>query len=134
MTTYTPSTLSLRRAVAARIDEALSRDIEHASTLSLRRAVAARGAVAGRSARADGVATPRSELLRRVLGCLGDHPHDDTIDRVTRRLGLVSADAVEAALTALEHDSLVTRAGDHWQLTRHGWAVSRAADAHSDNG
>ena len=49
MLTYTPSTLSLRRAVAARIDEALSRDIEHASTLSLRRAVAARGAVAGRS-------------------------------------------------------------------------------------
>ena len=48
------------------------------------------------------VATPRSELLRRVLGCLGDHPHDDTIDRVTRRLGLVRADAVEAALTALD--------------------------------
>ena len=73
-------------------------------------------------------ATPRSELLRRVLGCLGSHPHDDTIDRVTRRLGLVSADAVEAALTALEQESLVVRAGDHWQLTLDGWAVSRAAD------
>jgi predicted transcriptional regulator len=80
------------------------------------------------------VATPRSELLRRVLGCLGDHPHDDTIDRVTRRLGLVSADAVEAALTALEQESLVARAGDHWQLTDDGWAVSRAADADSDSG
>ena len=80
------------------------------------------------------VATPRSELLRRVLGCLGDHPHDDTIDRITRRLGLVSADAVEAALTALEQESLVTRASDHWQLTHRGWAVSRAADADSDSG
>jgi hypothetical protein len=72
------------------------------------------------------MATPRSELLRRVLGCLGDHPHDDTIDRVARRLGLVSADAVKAALTALERESLVARAGDHWQLTDDGWAVSRA--------
>jgi hypothetical protein len=80
------------------------------------------------------VATPRSELLRRVLGCLGDHPHDDTIDRVTWRLGLVSADAVEAALTALEQESLVTRASDHWQLTHRGWALSRAADADSDSG
>jgi predicted transcriptional regulator len=69
-----------------------------------------------------------------VLGCLGDHPHDNTIDRVTRRLGLVSADAVEAALIALEQESLVARAGDHWQLTRDGWAVSRAADADSDSG
>ena len=79
------------------------------------------------------VATPRSELVRRVLGCLGNHPHDDTIDGVTRRLGLVSADAVEAALTALEQESLVARAGDHWQLTLDGWAVSRAADADSDS-
>jgi hypothetical protein len=69
-----------------------------------------------------------------VLGCLSDHPHDDTIDRVTRRLGLVSADVVEAALTALEQESLVMRAGDHWQLTHQGWAVSRAADADSDSG
>jgi DNA-binding IclR family transcriptional regulator len=80
------------------------------------------------------VSTPRSDLLRRVLDCLGDHPHDNTIDRVARRLGLVSADAVEAALTALEQETLVTRAGDHWQLTHHGWAVSRAADADSDSG
>ena len=66
-----------------------------------------------------------------MLGCLGDHPHDDTVDRVTRRLGLVSADAVEAALTALEQESLVTQAGDHWQLTDQGWAASAARDLDS---
>ena len=77
------------------------------------------------------VATPRSELLCHVLSCLGDHPHDDTIDRVTRRVGLVSADAVEAALTALEQERLVTRAGANWQLTHHGWAASAARDLDS---
>jgi hypothetical protein len=66
-------------------------------------------------------AVPRSILLRRVLGCLGDHCHDDTPERVARRLGLVSSEVVEAALQALEADGLVLSAGGHWQLTRRGW-------------
>jgi hypothetical protein len=66
-----------------------------------------------------------------LLGCPGDHPHDDTIARSTRRLGLVSADAVEAALTPLEQETLVTWAGDHWQLTHEGWAASAARDLDS---
>lgn len=74
------------------------------------------------------VSIPRSDLLRRVLGCLRDHPHEDTVYGVTLRLGVVSADAVEAALTALGDESLVTRAGDHWQLTRSGWAAAHADD------
>jgi len=67
---------------------------------------------------------PRSDLVRRVLGSLRDHPHDDTIDSLTGRLGLVAADAVSAALTVLEQDRLVTHALGHWQLTHDGWTVS----------
>lgn len=66
-------------------------------------------------------AAPRSVLLRRVLGCLRDHCHDDTPDRIAQRLGLVSPEVVEAALRALEEDVLVLSAGGHWQLTRRGW-------------
>jgi hypothetical protein len=70
----------------------------------------------------------RSELLRRVLGCLRDHPHDDTAARVSARLGLFDEDAAAAALQALESDSLVTVANDHWSLTRRGWSVARAEE------
>ena len=66
-------------------------------------------------------AAPRSILLRRVLGCLRDHCHDDTPDRIARRLGLVSPEIVEAALQALGEDGLVLGAAGHWQLTRRGW-------------
>ena len=76
---------------------------------------------------------PRSDLLRRVLGGLRDHPHDDTVEALTRRLGLVSEDAVEAALTALEEDHLVLRAGERFQLTRRGWKVAREADVSLDD-
>jgi len=69
---------------------------------------------------------PRSDLVRRVLGSLRDHPHDDTVSTLTRRLGLVGADAVAAALTVLEQDHLVTHARGHWQLTRDGWMISGA--------
>ena len=75
---------------------------------------------------------PLSDLLRRVLGCLRDHPHDDTPARVTRRLGLVTPDAVEAALAALEHDRLVMHAGEHWSPTRTGWKAARAENPFAD--
>jgi hypothetical protein len=74
------------------------------------------------------VPAPRSDLVRRVLGSLRDHPHDDTIERVTTRLGLVDADAVQAALAVLEQDRLVNAAGGHWQLTQSGWRLARADD------
>lgn len=66
----------------------------------------------------------RSDLLHRVLGSLRDHPHDDTVQAVTQRLGLVTADAVGAALAVLEEDRLVTHARGHWQLTRQGFAIA----------
>jgi Mn-dependent DtxR family transcriptional regulator len=74
------------------------------------------------------VAAPRSILLRRVLGCLRDHRHDDTAERIAQRLGLVSPEVVEAALHALAQDRLVIGAGGHWQLTRNGWETARALD------
>lgn len=68
----------------------------------------------------------RSDLLRRVLGCLRDHPHDNTAERVSARLGLFDVHAAEAALQALQSDSLVNEAGGHWTLTRRGWTAARA--------
>ena len=70
----------------------------------------------------------RSDLVCRVLGCLRDHPHDDTVARLTRRLGLVEPDAVEAALEILRMDGLARSAGVHWQLTRRGWQLARERD------
>lgn len=69
----------------------------------------------------------RSDLVQRVLGCLRDHPHDDTVRGVTRRLGLVTDDAVAAALAVLEDDRLVTHAYGHWQLTREGFLTAGPA-------
>lgn len=69
---------------------------------------------------------PRSDLLRRVLGCLRDHPHDDTVGRITTLLDVISTDAIEAALDALESDGLVMHAGEHWSLTGSGWSAARA--------
>ena len=77
-----------------------------------------------RSATHNAVESPRSDLLRRVLGCLRDHPHDDTSAAVTARLGFVERDSVLAALHVLEHEALARHAGEHWQLTRHGWSVA----------
>lgn len=67
----------------------------------------------------------RSDLLRRVLGCLRDHPHDNTPERLSARLGLFDVEAATAALLALEGDALVLAAGEHWSLTRSGWAAAR---------
>jgi DNA-binding HxlR family transcriptional regulator len=74
------------------------------------------------------VAAPRSILLRRVLGCLRDFPHDNTSEAIARRLGRISRDEIDAALRALESDGLVLRAGDHSQLTRRGWESAREID------
>ena len=78
------------------------------------------------------IATPRSILLRRVLGCMRDHCHDDTAESIVRRLGLVSPEVVTAALEALEEERFVFSAGDHWQLTQRGWVVARAEDSPLD--
>ena len=67
------------------------------------------------------VTAPRSILLQRVLGCLRDHCHDDTAERIAARLGLVSPEVVQAALHALQEDGLAIGARRHWQLTRRGW-------------
>ena len=53
---------------------------------------------------------PRSDLLQRVLISLSDHPHDDTVERLTRQLGVVDPDAVTAALTVLADDGLASSA------------------------
>jgi hypothetical protein len=74
----------------------------------------------------------RSDLLRRVLGCLRDHPHDDTVAGVARRLGFVDHDAVDAALQVLEQERLARHAGEHWQLTRRGWETARVQDPRPD--
>jgi DNA-binding IclR family transcriptional regulator len=70
--------------------------------------------------------------LRRVLGCLRDHPHDNTVARVARRLGFVEPEAVEAALEVLMQDGYVRRAGEHWALTRGGWDVARSQAPYPD--
>ena len=71
----------------------------------------------------------RSELLRRVLGCLRDHPHDNTPERMSARLGLFDTEAAAAALEALAADALTQSDGDHWSLTRKGWTAARAEEA-----
>ncbi|MDA0167096.1 MarR family transcriptional regulator [Solirubrobacter ginsenosidimutans] len=77
------------------------------------------------------ISVPRSDLLRRVLGCLRDHPHDDTVDRIARLLGM-PAEAVHDALTALAEDGLVSETRSHWVLSRTGWASARADDVFGD--
>jgi hypothetical protein len=67
----------------------------------------------------------RSDLVRRVLGCLRDHPHDDTVQRIVRRLGFVEDDAVAAALELLREDGLTRSADEHWALTTAGWEAAR---------
>jgi hypothetical protein len=68
---------------------------------------------------------PSSILGQRVVGCLREHPHDDSPASLARRLDLAAPDAIDAALLALEHDGLVFHAGAHWQLTYAGWAAAR---------
>ena len=70
---------------------------------------------------------PRSDLLRRVLGSLRDHPHDDTVDRVAVLLALPQ-DEVRVGLTALADDDLVRQTRSHWVLSRDGWLSARADD------
>lgn len=70
---------------------------------------------------------PRSLLLRRVLGCLRDHPHDTTPGRIAARLGDVREAEVEVALHALAQDQLLMTAQGHWQLSRAGWRAAGPA-------
>jgi hypothetical protein len=77
------------------------------------------------------VHVPRSDLLRRVLGSLRDHPHDDTVDEIARLLSL-APDTIEVALVALEEDGLARHARTHWTLSRTGWASARADDPFDD--
>jgi len=88
---------------------------------------------AGHSRREHGAVLllPRSDLLRRVLGCLRDHPHDDTADHIARLLSM-PADDVQVALTALAEDGLVGETRTHWVLTRNGWVSARADDPFGD--
>ncbi len=67
---------------------------------------------------------PRSLLLRRVLGCLRDHPHDTRPAWLAARLGDVSEDEVQVALHALGEDDLVLTADGHWQLSRAGFRAA----------
>jgi DNA-binding IclR family transcriptional regulator len=78
------------------------------------------------------VTAPRSDLVRRVLGCLRDHPHDDTIPEIVRRLGFVEPEAVEAALEVLREQGFVRRAKAHWALTTDGWDTARRDDPRPD--
>jgi hypothetical protein len=75
------------------------------------------------------VSVPRSLLLRRVLWCLRDHPHDTTPGRMAARLGDVGEAEVEVALRALAQDALVVTAQGHWQLARAGWRAAGPAPA-----
>jgi DNA-binding IclR family transcriptional regulator len=75
--------------------------------------------------------TPRSDLLRRVLGSLRDHPHDNTVDQVARLLSL-PADDVWVALRSLEEEGLAREARTHWCLSYPGWSAARADDPYGD--
>ncbi len=72
----------------------------------------------------EGVTAPRSHLLLAVLGCLRDHPHDTTPERIARRLGALSAVDVAAALQALLAEQLVITAVGHWQLSHRGFRAA----------
>jgi len=75
--------------------------------------------------------TPRSDLLRRVLGSLRDHPHDSTVDQVARLLGL-PPDDVSVALRSLDEEGLAREARAHWSLSHAGWVAARADDPYGD--
>jgi len=75
--------------------------------------------------------TPRSDLLRRVLGSLRDHPHDSTVEQVARLLSLPAEDAF-VALRSLEEEGLAREARAHWSLSHTGWAAARADDPYRD--
>jgi len=68
--------------------------------------------------------TPRSQLLQAVLGCLRDHPHDTTPERIAERLGELPAPDVAAALQALLAEQLVITAVGHWQLSHRGFQAA----------
>jgi hypothetical protein len=74
---------------------------------------------------------PRSDLLRRVLGALRDHPHDDTVDGIAKLLAMPPED-IEIALVALSEDGLVGETRTHWVLSRPGWVAARADDPFAD--
>ena len=77
------------------------------------------------------VPVPRSDLLRRVLGSLRDHPHDNTAEQIASLLSL-APDTIEVALAALEQDGFARSTQAHWVLTRNGWAAARADDPYGD--
>jgi DNA-binding IclR family transcriptional regulator len=72
-------------------------------------------------------AGPRSDLLRRVLGALRDHPHDNTVEAIAVLLTL-PPETIADALGALREDGLVGEARGRWGLSRAGWSVARADD------
>ena len=67
---------------------------------------------------------PRSQLLQAVLGCLRDHPHDSTPERIAQRLGTLPPPDVAAALQALLAEELVITAVGHWQLSHRGFRAA----------
>lgn len=70
-----------------------------------------------------------SLLVEMVLRCLADHPHDNTVGRLTTRLGDIGdADAVQAALALLLEDGLVVRSSGHFALSAGGWRLIRSLD------
>ncbi len=58
------------------------------------------------------------------MGCLRDHPHDTTPERIARRLGALSTLDVAAALQALLAEQLVITAVGHWQLSHSGFRAA----------
>jgi DNA-binding transcriptional ArsR family regulator len=88
--------------------------------------------IASRADRTTAVGIPRSDLLRRVLGSLRDHPHDDTVEQISRLLAL-APDTVEVALIALEQSGLARQARTHWSLSHEGWLAARADDPYRES-
>jgi len=73
----------------------------------------------------------RSDLVCRVVDCLRDHPHDDTVLRLARRLAPIEDDAVLAACEVLAQEGLARHAGGHWQLTTSGWKIAHQRDPYA---
>lgn len=70
-----------------------------------------------------------SRIEQRVLAALGAHPHDDTPERIAALISgpRPEAGAIDAALERLRREGLVHTANGHWQLTRAGFRIQRAA-------
>jgi len=68
-------------------------------------------------------------LLRSVMACLADHPHDDTPALIAERLGLGDPEDIAVALSALEQDHLVVSGFGHFQLSNRGWREQRGVEA-----